>query len=198
MNDSREGARVNQMRDGTEYRAHSMIHKATVQMDPTKLDMLDGFERVKSGYKFVPEDTNVRLIISGRDWAEKGILVYGCQSTSEASEYIEIFIDRVQEIGHNTELTDGPEIVNIAVSGDLGKPLQLEEIVTSLRNKMYEVEYEPEQFPAVIIKIKDPSATFLLFSTGKFSIQGVQDLEDIESLIIHIKSLVGVNSENED
>lgn len=187
---------MHRMDDGTEYRAHSMMHKAIVRMDPTKLEMLEGFERTKPGHKFTPEDANVRLIISGRDWSEKRILVYGCQSSNEATEYIERVIDCVQEIGHDAELMSGPEITNIAVSGDLGTPLQLEEVAVNLRNSECDVEYEPEQFPAVIVKIEDPSATFLLFSTGKFSIQGVQEIEDIEPQIERVKELIRAASED--
>lgn len=43
--------------------------------------MLDGFERMDTGHKFVPEDSNVRVIVSGRDWSEKRILIYGSKST---------------------------------------------------------------------------------------------------------------------
>jgi len=192
MNKSREEARIHQMENGTEYRAHSMVHKAVVQMDPTKLEMLENFEHVKSGYKFTPEDTNVRLIISGRDWSEKQILVYGCQSYDEAGGYVEKVIERVREIGHNIELVSNPRIVNIAVSGDLGIPLQLEEVFTSLQNRDCDVEYEPEQFPAVIVRLEGPSATFLLFSTGKFSIQGLQNSKDIAPLVNRIKKYIGV------
>lgn len=195
MNESREEAKVQRMQDGTEYRAHSMMHKAIVQMDPTKLEMLDGFEHSESGYKFVPEETNVHLIISGRDWSEKRILIYGCQSSDEANEYLERVIERIEKIGHSAELTSGPEITNIAVSGDLGVPLQLEKLAISLRNKECDVEYEPEQFPAVIVKTEDPSATFLLFSTGKFSIQGMRNIEKIEPQINRMKDRIQMNFE---
>ena len=53
-----------------------MMHKAVVQMDPTKLEMLDGFERADAGHKFTPQGSNVRVMVSGRDWSEKRVLVY--------------------------------------------------------------------------------------------------------------------------
>ncbi|MFB6187039.1 MAG: hypothetical protein ABEI86_09270 [Halobacteriaceae archaeon] len=194
MNEPRKGGEVYQMRDGTEYQAHSMMHKAIVKMEPTKLEMLEDFEHAKSGHKFNPDGTNVHLTISGRDWSEKRIFVYGCQSSDEAGEYIKRAIDRVRDVGQDAKLISGPEITNIAVSGDLGTPLQLEKIAVNLRNKEGDVEYEPEQFPAVIVKVEDPSATFLLFSTGKFSIQGIQNLEVIEPLINRIKDLIGIDA----
>ncbi|SDE86583.1 TATA-box-binding protein [Halorientalis regularis] len=176
--------------NGVEYRAHSMMHKSVVCMDPTKLEMVDGFERTDTGYKFVPENSNVRLIISGRDWSEKRLLIYGCRSSEEANEHTHTVIERIQEIGHDAELISGPEITNIAVSGEFGYPLQLERLAVDLSKEGIEVEYEPEQFPAAIIRLEEPSATFLLFSNGKFSIQGIKQKELIEPLITRIQNLL--------
>ena len=167
-----------------------MMHKATVRMDPTKLEMLGGFERTDAGHKFIPEDSNVRVIVSGRDWSEKSFLIYGSTSSEEACEYVETIIDRVTAVDHDAELIDGPEITNIAVSGDLGMPLQLELLSVELGEKDVDVEYEPEQFPAAIVKVDEPPVTFLLFSTGRFVIQGLRGFEDIEPSIERIQSLI--------
>ncbi|WP_082238248.1 hypothetical protein [Halorubrum tebenquichense] len=176
--------------DGVEYTPHSMMHKAIVRMDPMKLEMLDGFERTDSGHKFTPEDSNVRVIVTGRDWSEERILTYGCTSSEEARKHIETIIERVTAVGHKAKLIEEPEITNIAVNGDLGRPLQLETIFVDLNNQGADVEYEPEQFPAVIVKLSQPTATFLLFSTGKFAIQGLRKFSQIEDSIDRINSIL--------
>jgi TATA-box binding protein (TBP) (component of TFIID and TFIIIB) len=176
--------------DGVEYTPHSMMHKAIVRMDPTKLEMLDGFERTSAGHKFVPEGSNIRVIVSGRDWDEKRILVYGSTSTEEAEKYVQTIIDRVIEIGHDAELTERPKITNIAVSGDFDIPIQLEALSVELGHQDIDVEYEPEQFPAAIVKLEEPPVTFLLFSTGRFVIQGLRCFEDIEPAIERAQSLL--------
>ena len=168
-----------------------MMHKATVRMDPTKLEMLDGFERTDVGHKFIPENSNVRVIVSGRDWSEKSFLIYGSTSSEEACEYVETIIERVTAVDHDAELIDGPEITNIAVSGDFGTPLQLELLSIELGEHDVDVEYEPEQFSAVIVKLEEPPVTFLLFSTGRFAIQGLREFDDIEPAIKRIQSLIG-------
>jgi TATA-box binding protein (TBP) (component of TFIID and TFIIIB) len=160
-------------------------------MDPTKLEMLDGFESTDAGHKFTPESSNVRVIISGRDWSEKSILIYGSTSSEEAREHVETIIGCVTAIDHDAELIDGPDITNIAVSGDLGTPLQLESLSIELSEHDIDVEYEPEQFPAAIVKLDEPPVTFLLFSTGRFVIQGLRGFEDIEPAIDQIQSLLG-------
>jgi TATA-box binding protein (TBP) (component of TFIID and TFIIIB) len=159
-------------------------------MDPMKLEMLDGFERTNSGHKFTPEDSNVRVIVTGRDWSQKRILIYGSTSSEEAREHIETVIERVTEVDHEAKLIDGPEITNIAVSGDLRKSLQLESLSIDLSEHGIDVEYEPEQFPAAIVKLDEPPVTFLLFSTGRFVIQGLRGFEDIEPAIERVQSLI--------
>jgi len=176
--------------DGVEYTPHSMMHKAIVRMDPTKLEMLDGFERAETGYKFVPEGSNVRVMVTGRDWSEKRVLVYGCTSTKEAERYVGTIMNRVTDIGHDITLVSGPDIANIAVNGDLGTQLQLGELSVEISQQGLDVEYEPEQFAAVIVRIEELSVTVLLFSTGKFSIQGLRSLDDIEPVITRVQSLI--------
>ena len=167
-----------------------MMHKAVVQMDPTKLELLDGFEISEGGHKYSPQNSNVRVIISGKDWSSKRFLIYGCESSEEAQEYIESVIDLIEGIGHTAKIVNDPEIKNIAVSGDLGEAQVLEEIAVGLQNQGCEVEYEPEQFPAVIIWLASPSVTFLIFSNGKFSIQGLQNPQEIEPQITRVKELL--------
>ena len=175
---------------GVEYILQSMIHKAVVQVDPMNLEMLDGFETVDAGYKFTPQESNVRAMVTGRDWSEKRVLIYGGKSTEEAKQHVETIINRVTEVGHNAELTEGPEITNMAVGGDFGTPLKLESLSIELSDQGVDVEYEPEQFPAVIIKLDTVSVTFLLFSTGRFVIQGLRKFDDIEPAIAQVQHLL--------
>jgi len=41
-------------------------------------------------------------------------------------------------------------------------------------------EYEPEQFPGLVYKLVDPTATFLLFSNGKLVCTGTKNKEQLE------------------
>jgi len=167
-----------------------MMHRAVVQMDPTKLEMLDRFVRTDAGHKFTPENSNVRVMINGRDWSEKRFLIYGSKSTDEAQNYVSEIIERVRDIGHSAQIISEPEITNIAVSGDLNTTIQLESLASDLASQGVDVEYEPEQFPALIVRIEELSVTVLLFSTGSFSIQGLDDLQNIEPAIEAIEGLL--------
>ena len=68
-------------------------------------------------------------------------------------------------------------------------------------------EYEPEQFPGLIYRLKDPKAAALLFSSGKVVCTGTKSLEQVKVAIkkvtsqiekagIHIKSEPKIEVQN--
>ena len=173
------------------YTVHSMLHSATVDMDPTKLHMLNRFEKTSSGgHQYSPEGTNVKIIISGRDWSNKNINIYGSNSTEEANQYMEKISEIVKDIGHKFEIKQGPQISNLAINGDFGSDIHLEDLYLSLSQEKYDTVYEPEQFPGLKITLSEPSCTFLLFGTGTFVIQGLNKKSNIEPAIEHIVELL--------
>jgi hypothetical protein len=41
------------------------------------------------------------------------------------------------------------------------------------------IEYEPEQFPGMVYRIREPKVVMLLFSTGKIVCTGAKSVEDV-------------------
>ena len=64
--------------------------------------------------------------------------------------------------------------------------------LNTLTMKLENTEYEPEQFPGLVYKLDNPTATFLLFSNGKLVCTGTktrQQLdESMEQLIKNVKA----------
>ena len=79
-------------------------------------------------------------------------------------------------------ITSKPEITiqNIVASGDLGKPVDLELAADILDNVMY----EPEQFPGLILRMKDPKVVCLVFATGKGVCTGAKS-EEIVTIAVN-------------
>ena len=67
------------------------------------------------------------------------------------------------------------EIVNIVASANLNAELDLYAIARKLDN----VEYEPEQFPGAILKLKKPKTSLLLFKNGKMICTGARSEGDV-------------------
>ena len=61
-----------------------------------------------------------------------------------------------------------------------GKPLvKVQNIVASVARQLPRSMYEPEQFPGVILRVSEPRAVFLVFSSGKLVCTGAKKEEDI-------------------
>ena len=68
-----------------------------------------------------------------------------------------------------------------------------------IARKHEQVEYNPERFPGLIMRIKNPKATFLVFSTGKMVITGLRRADEAAPGVkIVIKNLkkAGINVAN--
>src|SRR3989338_5861839 len=82
------------------------------------------------------------------------------------------------------------KIVNIVVSASLGHDIPLEKMAATLSN----TEYNPEQFPGLVIRIKEPKTSALIFSSGKIVCTGARTIEKVqESIKKIIKSLEKIN-----
>ncbi|PIN79609.1 TATA-box-binding protein [Candidatus Woesearchaeota archaeon CG10_big_fil_rev_8_21_14_0_10_34_8] len=78
------------------------------------------------------------------------------------------------------------QIVNIVVSTSLEHDIPLEKMAATLSN----TEYNPEQFPGLVIRIREPKTSALIFSSGKVVCTGARTLQKVEeSLQQIIKSL---------
>ena len=71
------------------------------------------------------------------------------------------------------------KIENIVASANLAVELDLYGIAREVAN----VEYEPEQFPGAILKLKDPKTSLLLFKNGKLICTGAKSEGDVERSI---------------
>lgn len=82
------------------------------------------------------------------------------------------------------------QVVNIVVSTSLEHDIPLEKMAATLPN----TEYNPEQFPGLVIRIKEPKTSALIFSSGKVVCTGAKTLEEVSESIKKIKkSLEKIN-----
>ncbi|HIG52136.1 TPA: TATA-box-binding protein [Candidatus Pacearchaeota archaeon] len=100
----------------------------------------------------------------------------GTKSIQQVKEVIDQVIKQLAKIG--VKITDKPKITvqNIVASGSIDVDLNLNIFALELEN----TEYEPEQFPGLVYKLDDPTATFLLFSNGKLVCTGTKNRKQLE------------------
>ncbi|MBI5065685.1 TATA-box-binding protein [Candidatus Woesearchaeota archaeon] len=82
------------------------------------------------------------------------------------------------------------EVVNIVISSSLDHDIPLEKMAATLSN----TEYNPEQFPGLVLRIKEPKTSALIFSSGKIVCTGAKNLDEVrQSLRKIVKTLEKIN-----
>ena len=85
--------------------------------------------------------------------------------------------------------TNGISLRNLKISFDIGRKINLKEISKISAN----IEYNPQKFPGLVLKIEDPRATILIFSTGKIVItnfsKDVESGQEVDKIIEEIRKI---------
>ena len=70
-------------------------------------------------------------------------------------------------------------IVNIVVSTALEKDIPLEKMAATLPN----TEYNPEQFPGLVLRVKKPKSAVLVFSSGNLVCTGTKSIAQVKEVV---------------
>ncbi|KXA90476.1 hypothetical protein AKJ62_00865 [candidate division MSBL1 archaeon SCGC-AAA259D14] len=110
----------------------------------------------------------------------------GAKSIEGAEEAIRELTERIRGVEIGPDVEPNIEVQNIVASLDFERGFDVERIADTFRN----VEYEPEVFPGLVFRLSDPSATLLLFPSGKGVCAGVKSEEDIEKAAERVTEVV--------
>ena len=101
----------------------------------------------------------------------------GAKNIEDVRTTINIIAEKLKKLG--VEVYKDPAIViqNIVAISDLGGELNLNEVAMALG--LENVEYEPEQFPGLVYRIKEPKVAMLLFGSGKIVCTGARKITDV-------------------
>jgi len=105
----------------------------------------------------------------------------GAKNVEDVRIAVDIIADKLKKLG--VEVYKNPKIIiqNIVATADLGGELNLTEVAQGLG--LDNVEYEPEQFPGLVYRIKEPKVAMLLFSSGKIVCAGARSTEDVSKAV---------------
>jgi len=111
------------------------------------------------------------------------LVITGFKKEKDAKVITEQVTQIIEQSG--TIITSEPEIKiqNIVTAGDLNLKLDVNLIAISLEHVMY----EPEVFPGLIYRMKDPKVVFLLFASGKFVCVGAKYETDVNRAIQQLR-----------
>ncbi len=111
------------------------------------------------------------------------IVCTGAKSIEEAKVAIDRIIEKIREAG--VDVKGKPEVIvqNVVATANLNADLNLDAIAIGLDG----TEYEPEQFPGLVYRMKDPKVVLLLFGSGKIVCTGAKSVEDAERAAENVK-----------
>jgi len=106
------------------------------------------------------------------------VVLTGIRNQQALADGLKIIMTSLKEAGVDTHKEPKVAITNMVCSYDMGKYINLNKVVITLN--LENIEYEPEQFPGLVYRIKDPKIVALLFSSGKIILTGGKNMEDIK------------------
>ncbi|PIN90529.1 TATA-box-binding protein [Candidatus Pacearchaeota archaeon CG10_big_fil_rev_8_21_14_0_10_34_76] len=71
------------------------------------------------------------------------------------------------------------KVQNIVATSSLGKPVSLTKLARSQSN----TEYNPEQFPGLVLRVKEPKSAVLVFSSGNLVCTGTKSVAQVKEVI---------------
>ncbi|MDD4877458.1 MAG: TATA-box-binding protein [Candidatus Nanoarchaeia archaeon] len=74
------------------------------------------------------------------------------------------------------------KIQNIVATTSLEQPIPLVKLAEALPN----TEYNPEQFPGLVMRIKEPKTSALIFSSGRIVCTGAKSMKKVNEAILNI------------
>ena len=104
------------------------------------------------------------------------IVCTGARSVKDVRRVIRKIVSVIRSAKIGNPKDYNIQIENIVASAKLKSTLSLDKIAFQLED----AEYEPEQFPGLVLRLKNPKVAFLLFSSGKVVCTGARKIKDVE------------------
>jgi len=106
----------------------------------------------------------------------------GTKSVAQVKDVVQQVIKQLKKVNVHVKIKPKITVQNIVASGAINLDLNLNTLALELEN----TEYEPEQFPGLVYKLEEPTATFLLFSNGKLVCTGTKNKAQLDSSMIQL------------
>ena len=110
------------------------------------------------------------------------MVVTGAKSVRQLVYAVKKIIKTLRDAGLEIKGIPKTQIQNIVASANLHAKVDLEQAAIALEGSMY----EPEQFPGLIYRMRDPGVVLLIFSSGKMVITGAKREVDVERAVVNI------------
>ncbi|MBW3012582.1 TATA-box-binding protein [Candidatus Woesearchaeota archaeon] len=107
------------------------------------------------------------------------IVCTGARNMEKVDQAMGKIVEALKKIGVNIKSKPQYKVQNMVASGDIGMEINLNTLAIKLEN----TEYEPEQFPGLVYKLKGTNATFLLFTNGQIVCTGTKSKAEVDDAV---------------
>jgi transcription initiation factor TFIID TATA-box-binding protein len=111
------------------------------------------------------------------------IVCTGAKSIEDAEKAITKVVKKLKDVGVPVPSKFDVEIEEIVAATKIDTELKLKELAFALEG----AEYDPEQFPELVYRMKDPAVTLIMFSSGKIICKGARSVDDIYEALNKMK-----------
>jgi transcription initiation factor TFIID TATA-box-binding protein len=106
------------------------------------------------------------------------IVLTGLKNQKALADGLAIIINSLRSVGIEPLKEPRVAVTNMVCSYNLGKYININKLSVTLN--LENIEYEPEQFPGLVYRLKDPKIVVLIFSSGKIILTGGKNLKDVK------------------
>jgi transcription initiation factor TFIID TATA-box-binding protein len=129
-------------------------------------------------YRLKDPKTAILLFRSGK------VVCTGGKSMRQVEDSIRLVSEMIRKGGQKILARPKIQVQNIVATSDLENEINLNSIAITLG--LDRVEYEPEQFPGLVCRLKEPRVVVLLFGSGKLVCTGARRPSDVSLAVEHI------------
>ncbi|EMR74575.1 TATA binding protein of transcription factor TFIID [Thermoplasmatales archaeon SCGC AB-540-F20] len=105
----------------------------------------------------------------------------GAKNIEDVRKTVDIIAEKLKKLGMDVHKNLEIVVQNMVATADLGGELNLDEVAVAFG--LENVEYEPEQFPGLVYRVKEPHVVMLLFGSGKIVCTGGKNTEDVSKAV---------------
>jgi len=171
-----------------DFTIQNIVATSTLAIENEKKIDLNEIMKKESGAEYNPErfpglilrvknpKATVLVFTTGK------LVITGMKKAEEKDVVVKKVLKIIKKTGIK-KINPTTIVQNVVASGDLKNQIDLNMAAIVMENSMY----EPEVFPGLIYRIKEPKAVILIFSTGKVVITGCKTKETVREIMIRVK-----------
>lgn len=105
------------------------------------------------------------------------LICTGAKSRKDIEAAVENVVKKLRQAHINIRKKPLIEVQNIVASANLGVKVNLDLLAMECEN----TEYEPEQFPGLVLRMAEPKTVMLVFQSGGLIITGAKNTKDLQT-----------------